>query len=242
MIQRLLDLALSQVGYFEKRSNAQLDNFTANAGANNYTKYARDYLAFADSNYQGQPWCAMFVSWLFNQLGFSLFPPFAYCPTGVNNFKLAGQWITKDPQKGDIIFFRDGTGIACHVGIVYDVDYANVYTVEGNTSSVAGVVANGGCVAKKGYPKGFAKILGYGRPNYSKGSEDEKMFEGLVAKYGQDKVLYAVESLIKAQLDESWKDDGASKLTTKYGLDVGVHASSDPITFGLMGAIMCKGE
>ena len=32
---------------------------TANAGYNNYTKYARD----VDDYYQGDPWCAMFISW-----------------------------------------------------------------------------------------------------------------------------------------------------------------------------------
>ena len=33
---------LNEVGYLEKRSNYMLDNKTANAGYNNYTKYTRD--------------------------------------------------------------------------------------------------------------------------------------------------------------------------------------------------------
>ena len=37
--KELLD---NQVGYLEKRSNANLDSKTANAGYGNYTKYSRD--------------------------------------------------------------------------------------------------------------------------------------------------------------------------------------------------------
>ena len=40
-------------GYLEKASAKDLDSKTANAGSNNFTKYARDlYPAL-----QGQPWC-----------------------------------------------------------------------------------------------------------------------------------------------------------------------------------------
>ena len=38
----VVKIALAEVGYKEKASNSQLDNPTANAGSNNYTKYARD--------------------------------------------------------------------------------------------------------------------------------------------------------------------------------------------------------
>jgi murein L,D-transpeptidase YcbB/YkuD len=41
-----------------------------------------------------------------------------------------------------------------------------VYTVEGNTSSESGVVANGGGVFKKKYKLNYTRIYGYGRPNY----------------------------------------------------------------------------
>ena len=39
--QKVIDIALGEVGYLEKNSNAQLDDKTANAGNKNYTKYAR---------------------------------------------------------------------------------------------------------------------------------------------------------------------------------------------------------
>ena len=36
---KVINYALSQVGYLEKKTNKDLDDFTANAGYNNYTKY-----------------------------------------------------------------------------------------------------------------------------------------------------------------------------------------------------------
>ena len=53
-----------------------------------------------------------------------------------------------------------------HTGLVYKVDGTYVYTVEGNTSSSSGVVANGGCVAEKKYDLDYNRIVGYGRPKY----------------------------------------------------------------------------
>ena len=58
-IDKLIQIAKNEIGYLEKASNSQLDSKTANAGENNYTKYWRDI----KPDYQGQPWCAAFVSW-----------------------------------------------------------------------------------------------------------------------------------------------------------------------------------
>lgn len=43
----------------EKKSLKNLDSKKANAGYGNYTKYSRDAAPY----YQGEPWCAIFVSW-----------------------------------------------------------------------------------------------------------------------------------------------------------------------------------
>lgn len=48
----LIAVARSQIGYLEKKSNAKLEKFTANAGNKNFTKYNRDYIA----------WCGRSVS------------------------------------------------------------------------------------------------------------------------------------------------------------------------------------
>ena len=39
---KVIEVALAEVGYLEKKSNKNLDSKTANAGSANYTKYGRD--------------------------------------------------------------------------------------------------------------------------------------------------------------------------------------------------------
>ena len=41
-IEKLLLTAQAEINYLEKKTNSQLDDKTANAGDNNFTKYARD--------------------------------------------------------------------------------------------------------------------------------------------------------------------------------------------------------
>ena len=56
----VVNIALAEVGYREKASNAYLDDKTANAGAANWTKYARDLAAagYYNGNKNGYAWCA----------------------------------------------------------------------------------------------------------------------------------------------------------------------------------------
>ena len=171
-VKKLIDQAVHWLGYLEKKSNTNLDDFTANAGSNNYTCFARDYKAHTGGNYQAQPWCAMFVSEVFVQtfgleaakkmLGGSLYH---YCPTGVNQFKKAGRWSTI-PEPGAVIFFTNGQR-AYHTGIVVEVTTSKIKTIEGNTSGASGVIENGGGVCKKTYSRSCGKILGYGLPDWS---------------------------------------------------------------------------
>ena len=171
-VSKVIKIAEEQVGYLEKKSNKDLDSKTANAGSGNYTKYGRDLVKWIGSPYaNGVAWCDMFVDWCFIEAygletakkmigGWS-----AYTPTSASYFKNMGRWSTK-PQKGDQIFFKNGSGTICHTGIVYAVDNNYVYTIEGNTSGASGVIANGGGVCKKKYSRSYTRIAGYGRPNY----------------------------------------------------------------------------
>ena len=171
-IKKLINQACLWTGYLEKKNDKDLDNFTANAGSNNYTCFARDYKVHTGGNYQGQPWCAMFVSEVFVQafgletakklLGGSLYH---YCPTGVEQFKKAGRW-SKTPEPGAVVFFSNGQR-AYHTGIVTEVTVSKIKTVEGNTSGASGVIPNGGGVCQKSYAKNYSKILGYGLPDWS---------------------------------------------------------------------------
>ena len=171
VIDKMIQRAMAEEGYLEKKSNADLDDKTANAGSGNYTKYWRD---LAPSS-QGKAWCNAFVDWVFEKTFSSstgkklLYTPGSwsfYTPTSSGYFKNNKQWFTSNPQRGDIIYFKNSQRI-CHVGIVTGVDSSKVYTIEGNTSSKEGVIPNGGGVFKKSYELAYANIAGYGRPNWS---------------------------------------------------------------------------
>lgn len=163
-IDKLIQIAKNEIGYLEKASNSQLDSKTANAGSNNYTKYWRD----VKPSYQGQPWCAGFVSWCFmkafgQEKAKELLKhwPYVYCPT-------LGDLFTKNanPKIGDIvIFYRNGT--FTHTGIVTAVIGDMFYTIEGNTSGASGIIANGGGVCAKSYLNSQMPGTKFCTPNYS---------------------------------------------------------------------------
>lgn len=180
--QRVIDIALAEVGYLEKESKSELDSKTANAGDQNYTKYARDLdaLNFYNGRKNGHAWCDVFVDWSFVRaygkaaaLALTCQPSKsarncgAGCKWSRQYYEEKGQLHLSDPQPGDQIFFynNDKTDIA-HTGLVYKVTLTRVYTVEGNTSGASGVVANGGGVCKKSYSKSYRLLAGYGRPKY----------------------------------------------------------------------------
>ena len=177
---KVIAVAKAEEGYLEKKSNADLDSKTANAGSNNYTKYARDLdaLGFYNGKKNGVAWCDIFVDWCFVQayglenaqkLTFQKIGKSnsgAGCKYSRNYYKNNGR-LFDTPQAGDQIFFygTDKTSIS-HTGLVVKVDSDYVYTVEGNTSSASGVVANGGCVREKKYKRDYNRLAGFGRPDY----------------------------------------------------------------------------
>ena len=177
----LIKVAEAEVGYLEKETNKNLDSKKANAGDENYTKYARDfdtkYPNFYNTKKNGYAWCDVFVDWCFCKafgvnealklLGQPLKSYGAGCTWSARYFEKIGCFSRK-PQVGAQIFFKDSKGEPCHTGIVYKLDANYVYTIEGNTSSASGVVANGGAVAKKKYALNYSRIYGYGLPKYDK--------------------------------------------------------------------------
>ena len=188
-VKRLLETARAEIGYVEKETNAQLDNKTANAGDNNWNKYARDLDAIGvvyNGRKNGYAWCDIFTDWCFIRTfglerGMSLLCQVksglgAGCTYSANYYKQKGQFHTRNPQPGDQIFFtKDGGKTMYHTGIVEKVSGGRVYTIEGNTSSQPGVVPNGGCVRDKNYPLNASYIGGYGRPDFSIVQEDDDM-------------------------------------------------------------------
>lgn len=163
-IDKLIQIAKNEVGYLEKASNSQLDSKTANAGENNYTKYWRDI----KPDYQGQPWCAAFISWCFmkafgldNAKKLLKHWPYVYCPAMADLFTL-----NANPKIGDIvIFYRNGE--FTHTGIVIKVSGDRFWTVEGNTSGGSTIIANGGGVCQKSYYNSNLPGTKFCTPNYN---------------------------------------------------------------------------
>ena len=160
--------------YLEKRTAEYLDDFQKNAGYNNYTKFARDVNRLGQPGCQGQPWCAEYKFWeLVQVLGITkalqiMGGGFYNCASVMNHAKANGTWYTK-PKKGALVIFRRGA----HIGSVDSYDSNYVYTNEGNTSSAAGVVANGGAVRNKRYPINDSSITGYIWIDWGKETETE---------------------------------------------------------------------
>ena len=165
----VIEYAKSQVGYHEKASNADLDDFTANSGSANFTKFARDLDAiseFYNGKKQGYAWCDCFVDACFQKcysttLALKLLcqPPRsagAGCQYSAQYYEQQGRFFCGNPQPGDQIFFDYGSGIS-HTGIVVEVSNTHVTTVEGNSNDQ---------VQQNTYPLNASYIAGYGRPNW----------------------------------------------------------------------------
>lgn len=136
----------------------------------------------------GQPWCAMFVSWCwyFSGLSNDLLLKYQGCYIGI-------KWCTEQgimhfvqnytfgedlngasryqyaenykPQTGDIIFFLS-SGMS-HTGIAIYADDTYLYTIEGNTSD---------SVAIKRWSLNDARITGYASPKYPEYSKPREDF------------------------------------------------------------------
>lgn len=193
-IEKLINTAKKEAGYLEKASNNNLYDKTANAGSANYNKFAYELDKIGtiyNGKKNGYDWCDIFVDWCFiTTFGVEiamkmLYQPYkgtgAGCTYSAQFFKNNGRFYTTNPQPGDQIFFKASSGKGyAHTGIVTKVANGIVYTIEGNTSSAKGVVANGGCVREKSYQLNYSRIGGYGRPNWgivplTPKQEDEEM-------------------------------------------------------------------
>lgn len=168
-IEKVLNLARSEVGYHEKASNSGLDDKNANSGTGNWTKYARDLDRlgnFYNSAKNGYMWCDVFVDWLFvkcfgaeigrQMLCQPLNSAGAGCKFSVQYYKQYNRWFS-NPEPGDQIFFTYAPGEYSHTGIVEAVSGGVVTTIEGNTTEQVG---------RRTYTVGSSNIAGYGRPRW----------------------------------------------------------------------------
>ena len=172
-INKVTELAKKEEGYLEKKSNAQLDSKTANAGRNNYTKYWRDLANWGLGNFQAQWWCAGYIHWLFviafglaKAAALLLLAPFINCEKLGKESNAKGQ-LHENPKAGDIALFWNGAKFS-HTEFIYKVTTTHFYTSGGNTGGGSSVIANGGGVFMKSYSIADAKKKGhrFHRPDY----------------------------------------------------------------------------
>ncbi len=159
-VDTLLSVARGQIGY------SRWDDSETG------TKYGRWYAekygpAWLANN--GVPYCAMFVSWVFDRAGVKVeWLPDTYCPNIHDRIESADDdYSSKNAEPGDVVLFdwqRDGEDD--HVGIVEENTGSYLVTIEGNTSSgSSGSQGNGGKVARR--TRSYAVTTIIGRPDFS---------------------------------------------------------------------------
>jgi len=118
-----------------------------------------------------QPWCAMFVSWCFNQAGISKSVAastrkgFASCDAGLKWFAKHDKLIpVGQAQAGDIVFFQfDNDAQPDHTGIVVKNNGKYLWCIEGNTAAdKKGSQSNGDGVYRK--KRAYSLVMAVARP------------------------------------------------------------------------------
>ena len=152
--EKVCKVALKYQGYLEKKTCACLEDFTKNAGYNNWNRFAPyAYKSTKCSVYvNGVAWCDIFVDAVFIEaLGVARAKELlggwsAYTPTSSNYLKNAKAHEVKDfskAPKGSIIFFKNTSGKICHTGIVVtgvNSDYGTLTPPSSTTYSRADFV------------------------------------------------------------------------------------------------------
>ena len=169
----VIALAQNEVGYIGKKSNAQLDDKTANI-VGKYTKYAQDlYEAgyYQSKNKNGYDWCCVFVDWLIYRIAGNMADALIVKPT--NDYGAGVGWayrayndkgmIVSTPLPGDQIFYANSSGFT-HTGLVVSVESDTIHTIEGNWNNR---------VSERTISRSDKSIKGFGRPNYAPEDPDD---------------------------------------------------------------------
>lgn len=168
--QKVLKVAISQIGYCESPRNS------------NRTKYGKAF------GMNGVPWCAEFVWWCFMKAGLSNLVPKDASADGLQDGIVkyrGGKWVMKKAynnttkknhlkkfRPGDVVTFDFGrnNGYRQHIGIIEKVVGNYVICIEGNTSK-SGSQSNGGMVVRQ--RRIYSSICAVARPRYSDSTPDK---------------------------------------------------------------------
>lgn len=183
--QKVIAIAAAEIGYLEKSKAAYqanpaiLDQKTAGAGSDNYTKYGRDmhkiYPAVIDFP---APWCDTLIDWaMYKSYGVATAKSLLggtfddYTVASAQAYQKHGALDGKPEVGAQAFFTKNGKVSGCyHTGLVIAVssDGKTITTIEGNTSATGtNIEANGGCVAKK--TRAVTGNTLFGHPNYQDG-------------------------------------------------------------------------
>ena len=210
-------IALSQVGYHEGDSDADMDGWNL-GGSGNYVEYNRLFTKL--DGIWGYAWCAAFVSWCQFQAGIpsEIDCSEVSCPRMINEILTPqGLYKTREsgyiPLIGDLIYFKNATStaVSTHVGLVIGVKDGYVYTVEGN---------GGERVARHKYAIDDSYIVGYGALKYeTKEGTDYSVFSLAEDESKPGKYIVTADSLnVRAGAGTSFSILG----TLKHGDEVEV--------------------
>lgn len=185
----------------------ELGNTELPAGSNN-TKYGAAY------GLQGQPWCCLFLWWIFREAGESAAffggAKTASCGTLLRWYRAQGQTVpVSEVQPGDIVILNfHGTQDTEHCGLVTCVYDSNdgirfVDTIEGNTSANASQ-SNGDRVCEKTrYP---SQIVGVCRPQYK--ADDPQPVDDVTGHWAESAIRRCMElGLMRGYEDGSFQPD-----------------------------------
>ena len=172
--KEILAVARGELGYREDPPGSNL------------TKYGKWF------GLNGNPWCMMFIQWVFAQAGVELPVKTASCGTFMRAAQAAGRGVTSNYQPGDVVIYDfPGGGVTDHCGIVVTPLTTGVRTIEGNTG--VGNDSNGGEVMERTRPANW--IVGAYRPNYD---EEDNVVRYTYLKDVPEKFRPTIEKLMDA--------------------------------------------
>ena len=178
------------------------------ATADNILRVARGELGYKESpagsnktkngawfGLNGQPWCMMFIQWVFSKAGAESLMPArtASCGSFMRAAQAQGRWVTEGYRPGDIVIynFPGNNALTDHCGIVITPLTTGIRAIEGNTGAEND--ANGGQVQERTRPTKF--ILGAYRPDYD---EEENVTRYKYLKDIPEKFRPTIEQLMDA--------------------------------------------
>lgn len=172
--KEILAVARGELGYKESPAGSNRTKYGAWFGLN------------------GQPWCMMYIQWVFSQAGVPLPVKTASCGAFMRAAQAHGRWVTSNYQPGDIVIYDfQGGGATDHCGIVVTALTTGVRAIEGNTA--IGDDSDGGEVMERTRPEKY--IVGAYRPNYD---EEDNVVRYTYLKDVPDKFRPTIEKLMDA--------------------------------------------